>query len=456
MRNLKRLVRVAAFAAIAVSVWGAFVVLSLHTGASAPAESNGSPVVVYLPFIARNYAPDAETPTPTPTMTMTPTPSPTSTATPTLTPTMTMTPTPSPTSTATPTPTPTKTATPTPTPTMTMTPTPTPTRTATPTATSTSTNPGSTLTSTPSPTPTRIWPGCRGSLYGDVTVRQASHGYDREEIQGVAVTVTDEEGLLIDTTDSTGGYQITGVTVEGASGAVTMAFTKTAFFDGAATPTVYCGDETQQNFELICSNPLIVTTRYTTVAGSGILPGVLVTGTMTFDLGSGATPDGTLGFEVTTGAAGTGAVLVAGGQSGTATATKDGYDPKTCAVVVGQGDGVCDDAPTLACELCQWNTIVGSVTIGGQAAAGYRVDAVRSDTWAVVDTDTTTAGGVFALDNFSTAVYTGAAGVNYPYHIRLYNPNNTLISTKTGITIPRCGDTGVVTYTNGTWEDATW
>ena len=301
---------------------------------------------------------------------------------------------------------------------------------------------------------------CDGSLYGDVTVRQADHGYDREEIKDVAVTVTDEDGLLIDTTDSTGGYQIPGVTVVGASGDVTMAFTKTGFFDGAETPTVYCGDETQQNFELICSNPMTVTTWYSTTTAAnvevhgGILPGVLVEGLATYDDLHGT--DEFLAYTVTTDNDGVKLVNVAGGQTITGTATlPSGYDAAAATWTYVDGAGVCLQNPFLTFTLCQWSSVVGTATIGGVAAAGYRVDAVRSDTWAVVDTDTTTANGVFALDNFSTAVRNGTGGP-YNYHIRLYNPNNTLVSTKTDIVPDRCGDTGVVTYTNGTWTGATW
>ncbi len=292
---------------------------------------------------------------------------------------------------------------------------------------------------------------CDGNLFGDVTVRQADHGYDREEIRYVAVTATDEEGLLIDTTDSTGGYQITGVTVEGSSGAVTMAFTKTDFFDGAATPTVNCGGETQQNFELICSNPLTVTTRYSTVLGSGVLPNVLVDGLATYRNGNG--DNEVLAYTVTTDNDGISTVPVAGGQTITGTATLFGYDDATD-IYTTTATTVCSLSPSLTFTMCQWNSIVGTVTIGGSAAEGYRVDAVRTDTWAVVDTDTTTSLGVFMLHNFSKAVY--EAGTGYPYDIRLYNPSDSLISTKTGITVTTCGATGVLTYTTNVWDGPTW
>ena len=48
---------------------------------------------------------------------------------------------------------------------------------------------------------------CFGSLFGEVSVRQEGNGFDRAEIQGVLVSVDS----LSATTDSTGGYQITGV-----------------------------------------------------------------------------------------------------------------------------------------------------------------------------------------------------------------------------------------------------
>ncbi|RLF31905.1 MAG: hypothetical protein DRN07_06195 [Thermoplasmata archaeon] len=94
--------------------------------------------------------------------------------------------------------------------------------------------------------------------------------------------------------------------------------------------------------------------------------------------------------------------------------------------------------------LCKWNTIVGTVTIGGQPAAGYKLEAVRKDTLEVVDTDVTTAAGVFALENFSEDV----GG----YKINLYSPSDTLISTKDDIDVSgHCGATGVLTYTDGVW-----
>jgi len=290
---------------------------------------------------------------------------------------------------------------------------------------------------------------CTGSLYGTVTVRQASHGYDREEIDLVNVFVDD-----VDKTDtgSTGGYQITPVD----AGSRTVKFAKTGFFDLEETGTVACGKETMVNGEMICDNTMTVTTTYTTAAGSGILPDVVVSGQTTYLNGNAVNE--VLAYTVTTDNDGVKTVKVAAGQNITGTATKDGYDDAICTWGGNDvGTAIClDTTYSLTCELCTWNSVVGTVTIGGQKAAGYRVDAVRSDTWAVVDTDTTTADGVFALDNFSDAVEDGSGGVTYPYHIRLYNPNNTLISTKTNITVTLCGATGVVTYTDGTWAGATW
>jgi len=287
---------------------------------------------------------------------------------------------------------------------------------------------------------------CYGSLYGTVTVKQADHGYDREEINAVAVTAGSEATV---STGSTGNYQILDVdVVSGVADPVAMTFVKEGFFSGSPdpSPTVSCGKETQQNFELICSNELAVTTTYTkTDTSGGILPGVLVTGTMTFDLGSGATPAETLGFEVTTGAAGTGTVLVAGGQSGIAYATKDGYDPKTCSVeALGTYTNRCVEvAPTLACELCQHNTVVGVVTVGGVAAAGYRVESWRTDTWEEVDENTSGAGGEYSLEGFSALT---------TYRLRLFNTSGTPVSTSQPYTFTGyCGSTQTISYTNGTW-----
>jgi len=248
------------------------------------------------------------------------------------------------------------------------------------------------------------------------------------------------------------------VTVEGASGAVPMTFAETGFFTGVETPTVDCGDETQQNFELICSNELDVTTVYSRTgdATTGVLPSVVVTGTSTYDVGSGAA-DETLDYTVTTNNGGTATVLVAGSDALTAFGTKTGYDRATGTVtglgvlaVNGLNGTICTvETTAVTLELCMWNTIVGTLTVGGNDAAGYRVDAVRRSDWVVVDSDVSTAAGVFSVDNLSKA--------DAAYDLRLYNPSDTLISTSANVTVTDwCGATGVVTYTDGTWVGPTW
>jgi len=292
-------------------------------------------------------------------------------------------------------------------------------------------------------------PVCYGDIFGTVTVKQADHGYDREELHLVNVFLDgDDTGK---DTDSTGGYQITHVPEY----THTVKFTKSDFFDLEETGYVECGEDTIINGEMICSNPLTVTTRYSTVLGSGVLPNVLVDGLVTYR--NGDATNEYLAYTVTTDNDGVSTVPVAGGQTITGTATLYGYDDATD-LYTTTATTVCSLSPSLTFTLCQWNTIVGTATIGGQKAAGYRVDAVRTDTWAVVDTDTTTANGVFMLHNFSTAVYTPSvtSPTTYPYDIRLYNTSESLISTKTGITITTCGATGVITYTDGTWTGPTW
>jgi len=287
-------------------------------------------------------------------------------------------------------------------------------------------------------------PVCYGDIFGNVTVRQADHGYDREELHLVDVFL-DGADTEVDT-DSTGSYQITRVPEY----TRTVKFTKSDFFDLEETGYVECGEDAIVNGEMICSNPLTVTTRYSTVLGSGVLPNVLVDGLVTYRNGNATNEY--LAYTVTTDNDGVSTVPVAGGQTITGTATLSGYDIATASYTdTITTTNVCQVFPSLTFTMCQWNTIVGRATIGGQDAVGYRVDAVRTDTWAVVDTDTTTANGVFMLHNFSTA-----DAVGHPYDIRLYNSSETLISTKTGITITTCGATGVITYTDGTWTGPTW
>ena len=289
---------------------------------------------------------------------------------------------------------------------------------------------------------------CDGSLYGTVTVRQAGSGYDREELDSVVVTAVGSAG---GTTDPTGGYQIATVP----AGTPAMTFTKSGFFAGAETPTVTCGDDTQQNFEMICSNPLTVTTYYSASNNSTgmMLPGVLVTGTATYDMGSGPTVE-TLDYTVTTDNSGAAMVDVAGSDALTVFGTKVGYDRTSGGVAsLGTAGHICTASPSVSVTLCTWNSIVGRVTIGGQSAEGYTVEAVERTTWTVADTSVTTSNGVFALDNLSAA----DSGATLGYELRLYNDNITLIDTSAAFTVDDyCGVTGQITYTTNVWDGPTW
>jgi len=293
---------------------------------------------------------------------------------------------------------------------------------------------------------------CYGSLFGTVTVRQADHGYEREELNNVTVAVDGTTGA---TTDSTGGYQISSVPVSAVLVATRpMTFTKTGdFFTGVVSPTVTCGDETMQNFELICSNTLSVTTFYSRSidAALSLLPTTEVTAVVTYNIGDPPIATETKTDKGTTNNAGYLSLTVAGGTV-VGTASKVGYDPAACFETQVSEGAVCVDTtalPWMTCELCTWNSIVGTLTVGTQPAAGYRVDAVRTDTWVVVDSDTSTATGVFSVDNLSKLL-PGA------YDLRLYNPSGTLVSTRPGVAITTCGATGVITYTDGTWTGPTF
>ena len=288
---------------------------------------------------------------------------------------------------------------------------------------------------------------CTGSLFGTVSVRQESHGFDRAEINDATVSVGD----LTATTNSTGGYQIKNVR----EGAAAMTFVKTGFFDGAATPTVECGKETLQDKELVCSNPLYVTVEDT--AGNPI-PGATVsvaaTYQYTFDTNETKTDTGP------TNNAGKVTINVAGAATLVGTASAFGHDTKTGVGIVANTardnsdcyeDAVMNFTGTTD-GLCKWNTIVGTVTIGNQAAAGYTLKAIQMSNplLPVVDTDVTTAAGVYALENLSL----GSLGPDY--RIQLWSPSNTYIGF-TDITVAgRCGGTGVLTYANGVWSAVAW
>ena len=281
---------------------------------------------------------------------------------------------------------------------------------------------------------------CRGSLFGTVSVRQENHGFDRAEINGALVSVDD----LSDTTDSTGGYQIKNVE----EGEKTVTASKSGFFDGEATADVECGKETLLDFELVCSNPLFVTVEDT--AGNPI-PGATVTVAGTYDVNDTPAATETYTTIATTNNAGKVTMDVAGAASLAVTASAPGHDDGTATVLFAYNDD-CYAEPSVGVELCKWNTIVGTVFIGGQPAAGYKLKAINmSDPgMPVVDEDVTTTAGVFSLENLSVA-----DGPTYSLH--LYNTYNTLISTTGNFTVTgHCGATGVFTYTNGSWYGPTW
>jgi hypothetical protein len=287
------------------------------------------------------------------------------------------------------------------------------------------------------PVPGLPWP-CTGSLFGTVSVRQEGHGYDRAEINGAYVYVDDVEEAM---TGSTGGYQITDVL----EGERTMVFTKTGFFDGEATPVVECGKETLQDVELVCSNPLTATVVASDTLASPI-PGATVTVTSKYQYTFDTTEYKVVTDE--TDNAGTVTFDVAAGDTITATASATGFDPGDCEDVVGDdGEDICYDNYTVTCKLCQWNTVVGTVKIGGEAAAGYRLDLVDMsvDPVEVVNTDTTTAAGVFSLEDLSKK-----AG---KYRINLYNTGGTFISTTGDFTVDTCGETAQMCYDSGQWTN---
>jgi len=313
-------------------------------------------------------------------------------------------------------------------------------------------------------------PPCYGDLFGTVSVRQENHGFDRAEINGALVSAD----TLTDTTSSAGGYQIIDVPLPGDTGMgpVEMTVTKEGFFDGPqpfdeAPPTAYCGDDTLQDFELICKNDLFVTVEDT--AGNPI-PGATVTISATyqytFDQNETKVDSGT------TDNAGKATIEVAGATSTTVTcpgcglvgtASAPGHDTETGVLILQLSDGSWPSKEGENCYstahmtftgtttgLCKWNTIVGRATIGDQNAVGYVAKAVDMSVNppAEVDSDPTTAGGVFSLQNFSAAHAT--------YRIQLWSPSGTLVSTtptfNVGTPTLHCGQTGVISYTNGAWD----
>lgn len=295
-------------------------------------------------------------------------------------------------------------------------------------------------------------PLCYGEVFGEVSVRQEHHGFDRAEINGALVSVWDFDPLFLeyDTTDSTGGYQITDVP----SGTHFVTVSKTDFFTRTTLATVECGEETLQDVELICQSTLNVTVTDT---ASNPIPGATVTVTGTYEYNAD-TEESKTDISDLTDNAGQVTMKVAGATTVlTATATAPGHDPFTI-TELGYPDLTtyndhCGDTESLDFVppngLCKWNTIVGTVKIGGQWAEGYRLDAVDMSVNppAVVDSDTTTALGVFSLENFSD--------VNTTYRINLYSPSDNFVSTTNNFDVNRCGGTAVITYTSGTWDGLT-
>ena len=143
---------------------------------------------------------------------------------------------------------------------------------------------------------------------------------------------------------------------------------------------------------------------------------------------------------------------MAGGYDLHVSAEAPGHDPdENCSVPQLDGGEVCQETYEVTCHLCKWNTVVGTVNIGGKAAEGYTVELVDMsvDPPSVEDSDTTTADGVFSLEGLSEAHET--------YRINLYNTSGTFISTTGDFDVSgKCGATGVFTYTDGSWSGPTW
>ncbi len=257
-------------------------------------------------------------------------------------------------------------------------------------------------------------------------------------------TVTGATGDVLGLTDSTGGYQIKDML----DVSHFMWFAKAGFFGGLDEATVECGKETQLNYELICSNLL---TAVVTDTDNNLVPGATVEATVTFDVNYGAGTDIKTDSGVTNNA-GVATFNIAGAGTIVGTASAPGHDFLAC---VDPAETNCLTNPAIMrCGLCKWNTVVGTVTIGGQLAAGYKLDLIDMgvNPPAVVDTDTTTAAGVFSLENLSSD-----GKVGRDYRINLSNTGGTFISTTGDFTVDDCGETSVFTYTNGLWtDDGTW
>ncbi len=288
-------------------------------------------------------------------------------------------------------------------------------------------------------------PACFGDVFGEVSVRQENHGFDRAEINSATVSVWDFDptnGLEVlgyDITDSTGGYQITDVV----NGTHYLSASKTDFFTRTTLATVECGQDTMANIELVCSNPLYATVEDT--SGNPI-PGATVSADTEYEYNADQTESYTT--EGVTDNAGEVTFDVAGAGAITVTVTAAGHDDGT-ATVAWDANKNCDKTPSVGITLCKYNTIVGTVKLGGQPAVGYYVEAVDMsvDPPNPVDHNFTTAGGVFSLNNFSNAATT--------YRINLYNDDPDLggafVSTTNNFDVIRCGGTAVITNTNGSW-----
>jgi len=287
---------------------------------------------------------------------------------------------------------------------------------------------------------------CNGSLFGTATVRQENHGYDRPEIVDVAVWVD-----AVDTTvktDSTGGYQVRPVD----EGTRAVTFKKSGFFDLTLSAAVLCGKATKLDPELVCSNPLFVTVEDT--AGNRI-PGATVTAVGTYEVNVDTTESYTP-TSGTTDNEGKVTMNVPGAADIKLIVSAAGHDTETVtSAVLGKAstdleNGTCKKGGTYSTldagvKLCKWNTIVGTVTIGTSPAAGYTVKALRMSDLVWVDTNVTTAAGVFSVENISK----GSGGPTY--RLYLYNTSGTLIATTADITVTGCGATLTRNYADG-WQ----
>jgi hypothetical protein len=284
-------------------------------------------------------------------------------------------------------------------------------------------------------------PVCYGSIFGTATVRQAWNGFDFDYLEGVDVYV-DDSGLL-DETDSTGGYQVKDV-VEAEH---TVTFTKTGFFNLELETEVFCGEETKLDPELICAVELFVTVEDTQL---NPIPGATVTVTGTFEVNDDAFEDYTT--SDTTDNAGEAEFDVAGAAELEVVASAPGHDDGTAAVDGPDAGGNdenddCYALPDVGVNLCKWNTVVGTVKIGGEPAAGYTLKAIQMSNPDLpeVDSDVTTANGVFSLENLSL----GTDGPDY--RVQLWSPSETYLDF-VDFSVDDCGETAVLSYTNGTWD----